>query len=800
VSAPRPRRPARRRRARPAPQAREKLRANEAASSEAARWVDVVISHAPIVLFALDREGVFTLSEGRGLIGLGLKPGQVVGQSVFEVYAGEPALLGLVRRALAGEAFTTEVEAAGRVFETLYEPIRDPDGAVAGVVGVATDVTAHVHFAARLEESEQRFREIAEHIQEVFWMSDPEGRRLIYVSPAFETLFGRPPAAALEDPDAALATVHPDDRDRVREAVEAQRRGERSDIEYRVVRPDGAVRWVRERGFPVHDSSGRVTRVAGITEDVTRERESEAALRNTVARLEATLEATTDGIVVVDDGGRITDWNQRALEMWRVPAEVASADDLDWIQDLVLPQLKDPDRFIARALDVLMREDARSYEVIELKDGRVFERYTLPMRVGERVCGRVLSYRDVTERRRQEERERARAEELRQAQKMEAMGRLAGEVAHDFNNLLTAILGHVQLVLDTLASEDPRRDDVVEIHNAGQRAAVLTRQLLAFGRRDRPMIERFDLGAMLDEVHPMVRAAVGGAVALSVRRGDEPLPVRADRAHLEQALLSLAVNARDAMPEGGSLDVDLDLVTLDEEAASGRAGLEAGPHARLRVRDTGVGMGDEVRARLFEPFFTTKPRDRGSGLGLAMVYTTITQARGHIEVRSAPGQGTTFTILLPLARAGEPEPAAESREGEPSPAAMTGGSETLLLVEDEELVRALLSRLLAGLGYDVRAAGSGAEALEVAAALGRAPDLLVTDVVMPGMNGVDLAAALRRRHPGLQALFISGHADEATRARIAAEPGAEFLLKPFVPAVLACSVRRLLDARGSRRA
>jgi CheY-like chemotaxis protein len=329
---------------------------------------------------------------------------------------------------------------------------------------------------------------------------------------------------------------------------------------------------------------------------------------------------------------------------------------------------------------------------------------------------------------------------------------------------------------------------------------VLTRQLLAFGRRDRPMIERFDLGAMLDEVHPMVRAAVGGAVALSVRRGDEPLPVRADRAHLEQALLSLAVNARDAMPEGGSLDVDLDLVTLDEEAASGRAGLEAGPHARLRVRDTGVGMGDEVRARLFEPFFTTKPRDRGSGLGLAMVYTTITQARGHIEVRSAPGQGTTFTILLPLARAGEPEPAAESREGEPSPAAMTGGSETLLLVEDEELVRALLSRLLAGLGYDVRAAGSGAEALEVAAALGRAPDLLVTDVVMPGMNGVDLAAALRRRHPGLQALFISGHADEATRARIAAEPGTEFLLKPFVPAVLARSVRRLLDVRASHRA
>jgi PAS domain S-box-containing protein len=639
---------------------------------DSALWLASVMEHAPIVLFALDPAGVFTLSEGRGLEALGLRPGAVVGRSVFDVYRDEPALLDHVRRALEGWEFSAVVHAAGRVYQTRYRPLSGPGGEPAGCIGVATDITERARSEADLAASE-------------------------------------------------------------------------------------------------------------------------AALRATVARLEATLDATADGILALDSAGHIVGWNRRFVEITGVPEDVLAARDMGRLSAHVMALLRDPEGFACEALDLAQRPDAVRFGTFETRDGRVFERRSIPMRIGGETAGRVYSYRDVTERRRAEERLRTREEELRRAQRMDAMGRLAGGVAHDFNNVLTAILGHIELLIEAAGTSGEVYQNALEIRAAAQRASHLTGRLLAFGRRETPANDVVDLRALADGMQPMLRAALGSAIALELVHRDPEVLVRGDRDALEQALLNLAVNARDAMPAGGPLRVETALAELDAADAELHPPLAAGPHAVLRVRDAGTGMDEETRSRMFEPFFTTKARGQGLGLGLATVYATVAHAGGHIEVRTAPGQGTLVALWFPAVVAGEAGVASGGAPAEPP-----CGDETLLLAEDDDVVRALLERLLTGLGYRVVAAADATAAVAADAALARAPDLLITDIVMPGRGGLDLALELRARHPGLPVLCVSGHTREEVLLRIAAEPGMAFMQKPFTPTALAQRVRELLDARAGQ--
>jgi two-component system cell cycle sensor histidine kinase/response regulator CckA len=394
---------------------------------------------------------------------------------------------------------------------------------------------------------------------------------------------------------------------------------------------------------------------------------------------------------------------------------------------------------------------------------------------------RLVLARDVTARRQLED-------QLRQAQKMEAVGQLAGGIAHDFNNLLTAILGSTQLLLHAMPPEDGRREDVEEIKNAGIRAAELTRQLLAFSRRQVLAPKVLDLNATVSNMDKMLRRLIGEHIELRAALAPDLGPVSADPSQLEQVLLNLAVNARDAMPRGGRLTIETGNVFLTEEYSERHHRVPPGHYVRLIVSDTGVGMDEATQKHLFEPFFTTKEVGKGTGLGLATVYGIVKQSGGYIWVYSEPGHGTTVKVYLPRV-AGETEPlpaAAQSPE-------LRRGTETVLLVEDALPVRALARKSLQSFGYTVLDAGDGPAALELSARHAGGIDILVTDVVMPGMSGRELAERLAPTRPGMRVLYTSGYTDDAMVHQGVLHSGVAFLQKPFVPETLARKVRDVLD-------
>jgi PAS domain S-box-containing protein len=387
---------------------------------------------------------------------------------------------------------------------------------------------------------------------------------------------------------------------------------------------------------------------------------------------------------------------------------------------------------------------------------------------------------DITERKRLED-------QLRQAQKMEAVGRLAGGVAHDFNNLLTIISGYSDMLL-TVPLGDADREAVNAIRDASDRAAALTRQLLGFSRQTILQPKVVDLNALVADMGKMLRRLIGADVQLTIQPGAGVRAVCVDPSLMDQVIVNLAVNARDAMPEGGSLRIETANVMLSEAYAAAHL-CQPGPHVRLTMTDTGSGMTPDVRARIFEPFFTTKEVSKGTGLGLSMVFGAVQQSHGAIEVESEPGRGTTFRIFLPALEA-RPDQAGEVARPD------SRGAEVVLLVEDEGGVRELAARSLRSRGYTVLTAADGVEALRVGEERNGGIDLLLTDVVMPRLGGPELVQAMRGRWPGLKVLLVSGYADGAVMRFGTDTAGAAFLQKPYTPHGLAQKVREVLDQRG----
>jgi two-component system cell cycle sensor histidine kinase/response regulator CckA len=399
----------------------------------------------------------------------------------------------------------------------------------------------------------------------------------------------------------------------------------------------------------------------------------------------------------------------------------------------------------------------------------------------------VLHQRDVTDRHQLEER-------VQQAHKMDAIGRLAGGIAHDFNNMLSAISGFTNLALGRLDASDPAREELAEVLDAAARAAMLTRQLLAFSRQQILQPRVFDLAAEVRKLEPMLRRAINEDIELRVVTPDDPVPVKADVAQIEQVLLNLVINARDAMPLGGRLDLVVGTELRKDGDVAAFAGAHAGPHAALSVRDSGQGMSTEVRERIFEPFYTTRP-GASHGLGLSTVYGIVTQSHGHLAVHSEPGVGTHFQIFLPLSGEDVPEEldSLPPRLDQPRP-------ETILLVEDEAAVRRYASRVLRSAGYQVLEASSGREALSLASAHPGLIDLLFTDVVMPGMSGPQLAEKLAATRPDLRILYTSGYAANVMEQHGVLDERVDLVEKPIAPQALLAKVRELLDRRPGARA
>ncbi len=541
----------------------------------------------------------------------------------------------------------------------------------------------------------------------------------------------------------------------------------------------GAADYLSKSNLSV-DAIGRAMRYAlaiGAREE--QQRAAEQALRASEERFRALVENSWEVLLLLDQDGRITYTTPSAGRQfgWTPDSMIGRA-----LVDLLHPE---DQRHVAQRLSSAagrpgeqMMTEAR----IRRSDGsyRSMDAIVVSRLHEPTINGIVFNARDITEGRRLEE-------QLRQAQKMEAVGRLAGGVAHDFNNLLTAILGYCNLALDDMAPNDVSRRDLEEIKDAGERAATLTRQLLAFSRRQMLQPEPVDLNGLVQQTQKMLTRILGEDIELSIElAADLPL-VTADPASVEQIIVSLAMNARDAMPEGGHLVLETAVVELDGSYADSHATVLPGPYVMLAVSDTGEGMDAATRSRVFEPFFTTKAQGKGSGLGLATVYGIVKQSGGYIWVYSEPAHGTVFKVYLPIVSA--PIMAArELKQIEPPRA-----SETILLVEDEEAVRALTGEVLRRQGYEVIEAEHGKQALELVQRLSAEIHLLLTDIVMPYMNGRDLAEQISSLRPRTKVLFMSGYTDHAAVHR-ELSAGAPFLQKPFTPDALARKVRGLLDA------
>ncbi|NUQ21052.1 MAG: response regulator, partial [Gemmatimonadaceae bacterium] len=408
---------------------------------------------------------------------------------------------------------------------------------------------------------------------------------------------------------------------------------------------------------------------------------------------------------------------------------------------------------------------------------------------GSVVCDGMIM--DVTER-------QLLADQLRQAQKMEAVGQLAGGIAHDFNNILTAITGFSELLLAETPPDDERYDSITEIRAGANRAAALTRQLLAFSRRQMLRPRLLDLNSTVREIEAMLRRLIVEDITLIISLDPDIGWVRADPGQLEQVLVNLVVNARDAMPRGGALTIETSNVDFREAERNGQhhVTIPAGEYVRIAVSDSGLGMDEATRARVFEPFFTTKEAGKGTGLGLSTVYGIVKQSGGYVWCYSEPGAGTTFKIYLPRV-VPDVTDTVEQRPSAPGTIA-AAAAETILLVEDDPAVRDVSRRILLQRGYTVLEATNGAEALRVCAETTRPIDLIVSDMVMPEMNGPELGRQIRDRHPGTALLFMSGYTRDAALRQSFLEPGTAFLEKPFTPATLAQRVREMLDARAAR--
>ncbi len=664
------------------------------------------------------------------------------------------------------------------------------DGRPPTLRGLFVDVSQHRVAEERLQVSEARKSAILEGALDCIVTIDHRGEIMDF-NPAAERTFGYRRADVIGRPMVDLI-VPPARREAHRRGMarylqtgEARVIGRR--VEMTALRADGAE-------FPVELT---ITRVAesgppvftAFLRDITDRRHAEAELRGTLSVLSATLDSTADGILVVDPGGRIVSLKRRFAAMWRIPQEILEPRDDDRAIAFVLSQLKDPDAFIAKVREVYAQPEAESFDVLEFKDERVFERYSMPQRIDGESVGRVWSFRDVTASRQAEAALRESEDQLRQSQKMDAIGRLAGGVAHDFNNLLTVILGYGEQLLERLKPGDPMRGAAEEIQNAAERAAALTRQLLAFSRKQMLEPRSLDLNRTAAGTGELLRRLIGEDIALEVKLDPSLGRVHADEHQMQQVIMNLAINARDAMPGGGRLTI----ATANADVAVADQHLPPGRYVKLMVSDTGIGMDAETRARVFEPFFTTKELGKGTGLGLATVYGIVRQTGGYIWVDSAPGQGTVFRVYLPRhdvptsAGAGEVSSAAVGR--------LPVGRETVLLVEDEATVRELMQGTLERHGYRVLSAGSGEAALALVAGHTGPVDLLVTDVVMPGMRGPDLAARLVPAHPRLRVLFMSGYADDAVLQDGVRDGQAAFLQKPFTREALALKVREVLDTR-----
>ncbi|HYL62891.1 MAG TPA: PAS domain S-box protein [Candidatus Methylomirabilis sp.] len=634
----------------------------------------------------------------------------------------------------------------------------------------------------QLVEREALFHLISENAADMIAVVDMDGQR-IFNSLSYRRVLGYSPEEL--QASSGFEQIHPDDRERVRKAAEeARHSGIGKTMEYRIRHKNGMWMVLESTSSVIRNAKGEPEKLVIVNRNITERKRTEEALRRSEADFRSVVEDAPYGIYRASFTGRLLQVNPalRRLLGYELEQELLK-------QELATDIFRHSAEYSQLTELLACTEEIRDVEVEWKKqDGT-------PITV--RCSGRRISdengvpaylevfAEDVTEKRILEK-------QLRMAQKMEAIGRLSGGIAHDFNNLLGVIIGYSGVLKKALRSENVLYEHASEIEKAGQRAASLTKQLLAFSRQQVMTPAVLSLNTLVSDMEKMLPRLLGEDIEVSLELDPDLSNVKADQSQIEQVIINLAVNARDAMPTGGGLRIQTTNVKLDLTYVRSHPGSRVGKYVMLAVTDTGMGMDAATLTHIFEPFFTTKELGKGTGLGLATVYGIVKQSSGYIWVDSAPGRGASFQIYLP-----RHEGHAALDELKVDPAERLHGSETILLVEDAEPLRKLAQTFLESGGFRVLSAESGEEALRVAARFGKTFDLLLTDVVMPGMNGRVLAEQLLPRHPGTKVLFMSGYTDSFIAGHGVLEPETHLLHKPFTEEVLIRKVREVLD--GSKK-
>ncbi len=711
----------------------------------------------------------------------GMDRSRLVGALATEAYQSTPPpyldRYERVVRTGTPEVFDADFAPWGKIFRvSAFTP--GPDQ----FVTVFEDVTERRHAADALRESERVLATLMSNLPGMAYrcLNNPNWD-MEFISDGCAALTGHTPGELTGQGSLRYADlIHPDDRDRIWQEVQAAlARGVPFEVTYRIHTASGEERWVWEKGRGVN---GVPETIEGFIADITAHKRAEAEL---LLKSDA-LEHSINAFDIVDSSGRFVYANRAYLKMW----------GYDHLEEIVATSPEshcaDPET-VTRIIEALREHGRCTLEfVARRKDGSTFD-VLMAAQIHRGPQGQELymgTSLDISDRKRAEEERRNLEAQLRQAQKMEAIGQLAGGVAHDFNNILTAILGNVELARAQLPAdqESGLQEDLDQIERSANRAASLTRQLLAFSRRQIAQPRHINLNDTLTDMEQMLRRLLTEHIALHFKPGADLHTVHVDPGHIEQVLMNLVVNARDAMPDGGDLTIETANAILDADYAAARAEVRPGEYVVLSVSDTGTGMDAQTAERVFEPFFTTKAMGQGTGLGLSTVYGIIKQAGGHVAVYTEPARGATFRVYLPAAASGA-EPAGRTA---PVPKA-AGGHETILLCEDDNSVRTLAQTILEQAGYVVLSAANGREARAIAAEHAGAIDILVTDVIMPDMNGRELATALKAQHRRLRTLYISGYTANVIAHHGVLDDGVEFLEKPFTRAMLLARVRGLLD-------
>jgi two-component system cell cycle sensor histidine kinase/response regulator CckA len=765
-------------------------RTASAQAAERLRRLTLAIEQSPAAVLITDLEGRIEYVNQRFTEMTGYTPEAVLGQTPRVLQSGLTAratyeqLWATIR---AGNVWRGELcnrRKDGRLYwhSTSISPVRDGAGRVSGFVAVQEDITERRRIVEESATREREYRRIVETATEGIWGVDAE-HRTTFVNERLASMLGYTVAEMIGRPVFDFT----DEEGRViAEASRARRRlGIREQLDFKLRRRDGSTFWVLMSTGPAFDDEGQYVGALAMVTDVTRRRQAEEALRRSEVWFRSLIEGAQDLIAVVLPDGtfryaspsfeRILGHRPSDL-VGRLAFDFVHPDDRESVVRVFREGVHEPEA--VRALQYRCQHKDGTWRLIDgigrnLSDDPV-------------VGGVVINGRDATERVLLEA-------QFRQAQKMEALGRLVGGVAHDFNNILAVILASSDIMRADLPEEHPCQTDVLEVQKAAERAAALTRQLLAFTRQQVLMPRVLDLNALVHDMEGMLGRLLGEDVSLSFRLASEPTSARADPGQLEQVLLNLVVNGRDAMPDGGRLMVETAVVELDDAYAGRHDPMPPGRYAMLAVTDTGIGMSQEIQARVFEPFFTTKEPGKGTGLGLATVYGIVKQSEGFIWLYSEPGLGTTFKIYFPHV-----DQAVDSAGPATSAPELPRGEETVLITEDNTAVRQSARRGLERCGYTVLEA-NGPDAFDLVRQYQGAIHLLLTDVVMPEVSGPQLSQKLKELRPGLRVLFMSGYTDAILRSKLA-EVGGAYLQKPFTLADLARKVRETLDAKESARA